>query len=265
MARDPDPERDAGDGSASNLPPKLVKFRQITGINTTGTLKRTRQYPRPGDNIGIYARIIKEEKAAHRTYTIVNFLIESTFMSQIAIAAALTALGASNASHVAITALGSVNTVIAGVQTYLKGQGLPTRVQQYEFGLRKLREHIEDLERHFTQADCKKEVEKELAEIDAMYHSVRQTAEDNTPDTYKAMVGAGAKLLTKAHKTDGQVLSTEVNEDTGVPSGEEDSEEETEAAKAPKPAEAKAANGKAGPSTSDKKDDTETTPLLKKD
>ena len=73
------------------------------------------------------------------------------------------ALAASGMSHVVITVLGSINTVIAGVQTYLKGQGLPNRVQQYGFGLRKLREHIEDLERHFAQPGCKLDIDHEIS------------------------------------------------------------------------------------------------------
>ena len=197
--RESDEERDAPDPAFNGPPPpKLVKFRQITGVHTAGSLLHSAKYPRPADNIGIYARVIKEERSADFQYKIVNGLIETTFMSQIAIAAALTALGASDSSHIAITILGSVNTIIAGLQTYLKGQGLPTRIQQYVFGLRKLREHIEDLERHFAQPGCKLNVDKEMNQIAAMYSAVRQTAEDNTPDTYKAMGGAGAKLLTKA-------------------------------------------------------------------
>ena len=132
-----------------------------------------------------------------------NGIIESSFLGQVAIGAALTALGAADSSHIAITVLGSANTVIAGVQTYLKGQGLPNRLQQYEFGLRKLREHIEDLERHFSHEDCKLNVDHEIAEVAAMYHAVRQTAEDNTPDTYLPMSGAGAKLIAKAKDVKG--------------------------------------------------------------
>ena len=122
-------------------------------------------------------------------------IIEASFLSQIVVAATLTALGAADASYIAITVLGSVNTVIAGIQTYLKGQGLPNRLRQYEFGLRKLREYIEDRERDFSHADCPLNVDKEIADIAAMYKAVRQTAEDNTPDNYLPMAGAGKKLL----------------------------------------------------------------------
>ena len=205
MPSAPDPEHDAADfNSDGPLPPKLVKFRNLTGIGTPRTLADS-EFIRPAKNIGIYARVIAEERKTGWQYWFINGLIEACFMSQIAIGASLTALGAANASHIAITVLGSANTVIAGLQTYLKGQGLPNRLRQYEFSLRKLREHIEDLERHFTHEECKLNVDHEIAEVAAMYHAVRQTAEDNTPDTYLPMAGAGAKLLAKANpKQDNQ-------------------------------------------------------------
>lgn len=198
MPLESDPEHGPADFSSDHpVSPKLIKFRNLTGINTPKSLLDA-GFARPGKNIGIYARVIAEEYKINWQYWFMNGLIEASFLGQVAIGAALTALGASDSSHIAITVLGSANTVIAGLQTYLKGQGLPNRLQQYEFGLRKLREHIEDLERHFSHEDCKLNVDHEIAEVAAMYHAVRQTAEDNTPDTYLPMSGAGASLLAKA-------------------------------------------------------------------
>ncbi len=188
---------DADFNSDHPVPSKLVKFRNLTGINTPKSLLDA-GFSRPARNIGIYSRVISEEYRISWQYWLMNGIIEGTFLTQIAVGAALTALGAADSSHIAITILGSLNTVIAGTQTYLKGQGLPNRLKQYEYGLRKLREHIEDLERHFSHDECKLNVDHEIAEVAAMYHAVRQTAEDNTPDTYLPMAGAGAKLLGKA-------------------------------------------------------------------
>ena len=187
----PPPRRSSFDGP---LPPKLIKFRNLTGIDTPRNIAGDDR-PRPAKNIGIYSRIVAEETKTRYQYYIMASIIEVSFLGQIIVAATLTALGAADASHIAITVLGSVNTVIAGVQTYLKGQGLPNRLRLYEFGLRKLREHIEDRERDFSHADCKLNVDHEIADIAAMYKAVRQTAEDNTPDTYVPMAGAGKKLL----------------------------------------------------------------------
>ena len=187
----PPPRRSSFDGPP---PPKLVKFRNLTGIDTPGNIKRDYRQ-RPAKNIGIYSRVVSEEKKTQVQYYLMATIIEASFLSQIIVAATLTALGAADASYIAITVLGSVNTVIAGIQTYLKGQGLPNRLRQYEFGLRKLREYIEDRERDFSHADCARNVDHEIADIAAMYKAVRQTAEDNTPDNYLPMAGAGKKLL----------------------------------------------------------------------
>ena len=43
---------------------------------------------------------------------------------------------------------------MAGTLTYLKGQGLPQRLEQYLHLLRTLREHIEEREREFLEPDC---------------------------------------------------------------------------------------------------------------
>ena len=187
----PPPRRSSFDGPP---PPKLVKFRNLTGIDTPANIiKDYRQ--RPAKNVGIYSRVVSEERKTQVQYYFMASIIEASFLSQIVVAATLTALGAADASYIAITILGSVNTVIAGIQTYLKGQGLPNRLRQYEFGLRKLREYIEDRERDFSHADCPLNVDHEIADIAAMYKAVRQTAEDNTPDNYLPMAGAGKKLL----------------------------------------------------------------------
>ncbi len=195
MPTDPDPERDAANrGDPQSSPPKLIKFRHMTGIDTPSTL-HNKDPKRAARNQGIYTRIVYEERKATYEYYLISSIINASFLGQIIVAATLTALGAAGGSHLAITILGSANTVIAGVQTYLKGQGLPNRLKQYQFGLRKLREYIEDRERDFSHEECKLDVDHVIADVSAMYQAVRQTAEDNTPDTYLPMEGAGKKLL----------------------------------------------------------------------
>ncbi|KAI4196368.1 MAG: hypothetical protein LQ346_003227 [Caloplaca aetnensis] len=194
MARDPDPERDAANRGGAQSPPKLIKFRHMTGIDTPPTL-HNKDPKRAARNQGIYTRIVYEERKATYQYYLMSSIINVSFLGQIVVAATLTALGAAGGSHLAITILGSTNTVIAGVQTYLKGQGLPNRLKQYQFGLRKLREYIEDRERDFSHEECKLDVDHVITDVSAMYQAVRQTAEDNTPDTYLPMEGAGKKLL----------------------------------------------------------------------
>ena len=220
-----DPERDA---PASNgpSPPNLVKYRQRTGINTPNNFVIS-DPPRPGPNIGLYARVLTEEKNVTYQYWLMSSIINIAFLGQIIVAASLTALGASGASNIAITVLGSVNTVIAGIQTYLKGQGLPNRLKQYQCGLRKLREYMEDRERDFSDDDCKLDVDHVIEEVAAMYHAVRQTAEDNTPDTYLPMQGAGKKLL--GQREDG-VPETDENTSAGSSATKPNQSDETSTA-----------------------------------
>ena len=79
----------------------------------------------------------------------------------------------------AITLLGSVNTVIAGGMAYLKGQGLPERLVLYANDLRKVREHLEERERQFMRPDCPLDVDQETRIILRMYQAARQKAEDS--------------------------------------------------------------------------------------
>ena len=116
---------------------------------------------------------------------------------QIIVGAALTALGAANGPSAAVTILGALNTIIAGLLTYLKGQGLPGRLEQYLHLLRTLREHIEEREREFSEPDCLLDVDDEVTRITRMYQEVRQTAEDNAPGNVLPPRGVITSLLKK--------------------------------------------------------------------
>ncbi|KAL9588529.1 MAG: hypothetical protein Q9203_002671 [Teloschistes exilis] len=185
------------------VPPKLVKLRTVIGISTPESLALSSSAPqqRPGANLGIYARIIKQEQIARYEFYFAASLINTCYFGQIIVAAALTALGASSSSHVVITVLGALNTVIAGMLTYLKGQGLPNRLRQYWNSLRKCREFIEEKERQCAAEGWGEDgkdgidIDHEIDIIIKMYHDVRQTAEDNTPDTYLPMQGNSAAAL----------------------------------------------------------------------
>ncbi|KAL8703523.1 MAG: hypothetical protein Q9225_008115, partial [Loekoesia sp. 1 TL-2023] len=104
------------------IPPKLLKLRTVIGIHTPESLcasssKTPFSSKRPGPNLGIYARIIAEEKTARFQFYFAASIINTCYFGQIVVAAALTALGASSANHIVITVLGALNTVIAGVLT----------------------------------------------------------------------------------------------------------------------------------------------------
>lgn len=155
-------------------PPALQTFRTILGINAIPPTA-----DRPAVNIGTYKRIVDAELKARVQYYSAASIINTGLLAQIVIAAALTALGASDGSRIAITVLGAVNTIIAGGMTYLKGQGLPERILAYANGLRKVRELLEERERQFMRPDCTLDVDRETRDIVRMYEAVRQKAEDS--------------------------------------------------------------------------------------
>ncbi|KAL8701071.1 MAG: hypothetical protein Q9224_000663 [Gallowayella concinna] len=269
MAPAPDLERDAASFDHERGPAKLIKFRHMTGIDTPPTL-RNKDRQRAAKNLGVYTRIVREERQATYQYHVMSSIINAAFLGQILVAATLTALGAVGGPSLAVTILGSANTIIAGVQTYLKGQGLPNRLKQYQFGLRKLREYVEDRERDFSHEGCKLDVDHVIQDVSAMYQAVRQTAEDNTPDTYLPMEGAGKKLLgqkdnrvTPAEYLSSAYLTT--GETTAVASQNHDGDESRDTRKV------EAEASPAGSSSRQQEpqhqptveDDTEATPLLK--
>ena len=162
---------------------KLRRFRDLVGINPLAS--DTSGPRRPAENKGTYKRLTDAELKTRVEYYATASIINIFLLGQIVIAAALTALGASSGSHIAITVLGSVNTVIAGGMTYLKGQGLPDRLLQYANELRKVREHLEERERQFAQPDCTLNVDDEVAIILQLYSDARKTAEESASSNWK--------------------------------------------------------------------------------
>lgn len=178
-------------------PPALQTFRTILGINAIPPTAN-----RPAENIGTYKRLVDAEMKARVQYYAASSIINTGLLAQIVIGAALTALGASDGSHIAITVLGSVNTVIAGGMTYLKGQGLPERILVYANGLRKVREHLEERERQFMRPDCKLDVDQETRDILRMYEAVRKKAEDSYMREQSGSDGDAGKKKKNGKKDD---------------------------------------------------------------
>jgi hypothetical protein len=87
---------------------------------------------RPAPNVGIYATVVDNEVKQKNQYKLYSRGINACLGLQIVVAATLTALGAGNGSRAAVTVFGGINTVIAGILTYLKGSGLPGRIQYFQ-------------------------------------------------------------------------------------------------------------------------------------
>lgn len=170
---------------------KLHTFRDLVGINPLPM--KEGGHKRPAPNVGTYKRLVESLAKRRVQYYFTASFINICLFGQIVVAAALTALGAAAGSHIIITVLGSVNTVIAGIMTYLKGQGLPDRLLEDANGLRRVREYLEQVERQLIAEDPTVDVEAEARIIYDMYNDVRKNAEDNVSGNWKSLDTSKAK------------------------------------------------------------------------
>ncbi len=214
---------DSSGGASSSpvLDDPLRVFQQIVGIGTPTSITKPTELaekgnpyatnspnplPRPKANKGIYQNVVELQTHRQWEYISCTILINSCILAQIAFAAILTALGASEAPHNVITVFGTMNVAIAGILALLKGQGLPDRLRQDWVGLTKVRDYIEERERLLEQqvvleystkgedgkiAVTKEDLMKEVKAVLAIYDSQLATMEANRPDTY-VFPGEGA-------------------------------------------------------------------------
>ncbi|KAJ8110582.1 hypothetical protein OPT61_g6611 [Boeremia exigua] len=174
---------------------QLSYFRHMVGIHSTKGFTGTADSShnnlhfdgRAAPNLGIYNRVCHREAQAKRGFKFASFLINGCLGLQVIVAASLTAMGAANTNHVSITAFGAINTVIAGILTYLKGSGLPNRIRWAENEWKKVREYIEQRERDFSRPDCRLDIQEVIQVIEAMYEEVKADIQNNTPDAYISM------------------------------------------------------------------------------
>ncbi len=93
-----------------HTPPSLTEDDVELGRATKAKSERART-----DNIGLYRRAKEQERASRLAYLSTSFISNTLFLLQILLAATFTALSAYKETHAAtLTALGAVNTVIAG-------------------------------------------------------------------------------------------------------------------------------------------------------
>lgn len=168
-------------GSDALIPPydKLLVFRSLTGIDSVPALTEGGHLPRPADNVGIYTRVVTNETNAGRGYRTFSWMINTCLGIQIVVAAAVTALGAASGPHAAVTAFGAINTILAGVLTYLRGSGLPDRLKQYQNRWKNIREYIEQREREFCLDGCDLDVQEEIFIVESMYQSIKDEMESS--------------------------------------------------------------------------------------
>ena len=159
---------------------RLSVFQTAIGIPVTSP----NPYSIYRKNRGIYASVTHGESYSRWAYHIFEVLIIVCLMLQILLAATLTALAASSASHIIITFFGAANTALAGTVALLKGQGLPNRLRQDWNGWRDLRDYIEEKEREIGCGKPGVNVWTEVGIIESKYDAVRKNQEKNRQDSY---------------------------------------------------------------------------------
>lgn len=206
------------------IPPndKLLTFRSLTGIDTVPALSSTGHARRAAPNIGIYPRVIEAEQKAAQNYRIFHIAINFCLGAQIIVAAALTAIGAANGSRHAVTGLGAMNTIMAGILTYLKGSGLPDRYKSHETQWREIREHIEQRERELCLIDCTLDAQEEVVIVEEMYNQAKAELDAKRPGI-RASFGANYQPREKTHSTPIRSIvhkaAVKVAESTNAPVG----------------------------------------------
>lgn len=169
----------------------LMIFRRAVGINSDLAPKAKR----PGaaeeglkEPTGMYRSVIAEKGKRKLQYFLLSWALNITHFAQVVIGAALTALGP-NASRytLAITVLGAINTVIAGVLALLKGSGLPERLYKDATEFRRLQDWIEETEALLStgiNGRDRREIGVLVQSAFRKYNSAKLSEESNRPDNY---------------------------------------------------------------------------------
>ena len=174
---------------------QLNLFRHLVGITSHQSMSHSHwgdeSGGRPAPNLGIYARVVNNEMHSKIGHQYFSWLINGCLGLQIVVAAALTAMGAAGANRSAVTVFGAINTVIAGVLTFLKGSGLPNRLKYYHGEWKRVREFIEQRERDFSRPNCDLDLYGVVGMVETMYEEVKRDLEASTPDRFAGFSSGG--------------------------------------------------------------------------
>ncbi|KAF7193730.1 hypothetical protein HII31_04932 [Pseudocercospora fuligena] len=178
---------------AKILPDAYKQFCQLVGNKPLDHPPNETFYP-PKDSL--YHRALNHRKYQGRMYVFSSTLTNGLLLSQIALGAALTGLGASNASAVVITVFGALNTIIAGLIAFLKSRGQPMRARMFRDDLDRVVDEIENsatMWRGISQkvhgydaidTDESVTVRSEVARLTRLYDRAVRTNTINDPDFY---------------------------------------------------------------------------------
>lgn len=156
---------------------------------------------RPTGNRSLYARATRKRKSQGIIYSLTASLSNTLLLSQVVLGATLTALGASESSHVLITVFGVLNTIIAGLVAYLKSRGQPMRARMFMDDLEHVVDEIENSKTMWLgikdhalgydeiDVDDTVSVRSEVARLTRLYESAIKKYKDNNPDMYNMSGG----------------------------------------------------------------------------
>ena len=146
----------------------------------------------------LYRRATQKRNAQNVAYGFTASLSNTLLLSQVVLGATLTALGASESSHVLITIFGVLNTIIAGLVAYLKSRGQPMRARMFRDDLEHVVNEIENSETMWLgiknsvhgyneiDIDDKVSVRSEVARLTRLYEAAVKKYRQNSPDMYNA-------------------------------------------------------------------------------
>lgn len=158
-------------------------------------------------NRGLYDRCISQDMKMRVMYSFSHYMITFLYLLQILVAATLTGLSSyTNTAGIALTTLGAINTVLAGILAWLNGQGMPVRYRRARDQFREVVRAIEDAERMFSTIDymewepgTRPTPVGERDRLFRLYEKARQDEEANYPDTHenadKSEIAGNAKIL----------------------------------------------------------------------
>ena len=144
----------------------------------------------------LYGRATKRYAKARRSHNCMSALNNTLLLSQVVLGATLTALGASESSHILITIFGVMNTIIAGLVAYLKSRGQPARTRLFRDDLERVVDEIENSEIMWLgisqnihgydeiDIDDKVTVRSEVARLMRLYEKATRSFMMSNPDNY---------------------------------------------------------------------------------
>ena len=213
---------------------------------------------RPLGKSTLYGRATRKRKNQNLTYGFTAALSNTLLLSQVVLGATLTALGASESSHVLITVFGVFNTIIAGLVAYLKSRGQPMRARMFRDDLEHVVDEIENSKTMWLgikngahgydeiDIDDKISVRGEVARLTRLYESAVKKYMQNNPDMYnmgggmldavtglRARPGAGVQLPPTATAPEAAGASAPHPAQAGAGASAEEAEESPATAKDP--------------------------------